>query len=337
MTIDASIVIGRDALTALEPEWRALCDATDATVFQRPEWLLPFADLFEGTPVALAVRFGGRLVGLVPMSRHATPAGDELRLLGTGLSDFLDAIAAPAHRDDVRDVVATWTNEAVTNGCTVDWQQLPAGSLLLDVPSVAGASDRIDPHEPCPTLTLDPAARDPRRLLPPRMRDKLRYYTRRALAAGRIDVETATTDTCGPLLETVCRLHERRWEDTGGGVLRDRRVGAFTQRVALGLAARGLLALHVVRLNGAVIAGTFGFRDRTRVYLYLIGMDPARADLSPGTLCIGHVVTWAHQVGARSVEFLRGREAYKYFWGVVDRPTFRRQLLPARVSSAERS
>ena len=117
-------------------------------------------------------------------------------------------------------------------------------------------------------------------------------------------------------------------------MLRDARVGELNRRVAHALAARDRLALHVARLNGAIVAGTFGFRDRARVYLYLSGMDPSFEELSPGTLCTGHMIEWAQRIGARSVEFLRGREPYKYFWGVTDRPTFRRQFLPGRISSA---
>ena len=334
MAVEISTIHGRDALAALEPEWSALCDAADATVFQRPEWLLPFADLFEGTPLALTMRTGGRLVGFVPLSCHETATGKELRLLGTGLTDFLDAIADTRSRDAVRDAVTAWARQALAHGFAIDWQQLPHGSLLLDVPSVGGSTDRIDPHEPCPALVFDPTVTDGGPAVPHKMRDKLRYYTHRARAAGRLEFEVATLDTCTTLLDAVCRLHERRWSQEGGGVLRDTRVRELNRRVARALAARDRLALHVVRLNGAIVAGTFGFRDRARVYLYLSGMDPSFQELSPGTLCIGHMVEWAQRIGARSVEFLRGREPYKYFWGVTDRPTFRRQLLPGPLSSA---
>lgn len=334
MSIEISTIRGAEALAALEPEWSALCDTTDATVFQRPEWLLPFADLFEGTPLALVVRAGPRLVGVVPLSHHRTAAGKEVRLLGTGLADVLDAVADETYAGDVREAVAAWVQGALARGCVIDWQQLPHGSLLLDVPSFDQFVDHTRPHEPCPTLALDPMERSGRLPIPHKMRDKLRYYTNRARNAGRLEFETATRDTYPVLLDAVCRLHERRWTDEGGGVLRDARVGELNRRVARALVARDRLALHVVRLNDAIIAGTFGFRDRTRVYLYLTGMDPAFQELSPGTLSIGRMVECAQRNGALSVEFLRGREPYKYFWGVTDRPTYRRQFLPRLSSTA---
>jgi CelD/BcsL family acetyltransferase involved in cellulose biosynthesis len=262
-------------------------------------------------------------------------AGPALQLLGTGLSDYLDVLVDAPHRDAVRDAVGEWTSRAASDGWSLDWQQLPAGSPLIDAPLADGIISRIDPHEPCPVLALEGDGRAARPSIKKSMANNVAYYTRRSRAAGDLVFETATADTCAGLLDEVFRLHAMRRSAERGGVLRDPRVAALHRRVAPALAARGMLALHVARLDGRAVAGMYGFRDRSRVYLYMCGLDPSCGDISPGTLCIDYMITCAWRAGARAVEFLRGRERYKYLWGAVDRGTFRRQIAaPAAASRA---
>ena len=49
--------------------------------------------------------------------------------------------------------------------------------------------------------------------------------------------------------------------------------------------------------------------------------DPALSHMSPGKLLIGAAIEAARAAGARHFDFLRGREAHKYDWGAVGRPT----------------
>jgi CelD/BcsL family acetyltransferase involved in cellulose biosynthesis len=45
------------------------------------------------------------------------------------------------------------------------------------------------------------------------------------------------------------------------------------------------------------------------------------------------VIEEAVREGARAIDFLRGREDYKYRWGAKDRETVRRRVRPDLVSS----
>jgi CelD/BcsL family acetyltransferase involved in cellulose biosynthesis len=53
------------------------------------------------------------------------------------------------------------------------------------------------------------------------------------------------------------------------------------------------------------------------------GFDPAYVDFSPGMLVLEAVIRDALAEGRSRVDFLRGREKYKYAWGAQDQPTFR--------------
>ncbi|WP_438035696.1 GNAT family N-acetyltransferase [Sorangium sp. So ce204] len=48
--------------------------------------------------------------------------------------------------------------------------------------------------------------------------------------------------------------------------------------------------------------------------------------VQPGVVMLASAIEHAAREGARTVDFLRGREPYKYDWGAVDRWTFRRRL-----------
>jgi len=69
-----------------------------------------------------------------------------------------------------------------------------------------------------------------------------------------------------------------------------------------------------------------GLREGETLYCYLQGSAPAHEKLSPGVLLIGAVIEEAIAAGVRALDFLRGREPYKLWWGARERATYRRKL-----------
>lgn len=51
---------------------------------------------------------------------------------------------------------------------------------------------------------------------------------------------------------------------------------------------------------------------------------PGTKAFSPGTLLIAHTIERALAEHCETVDFLRGNEAYKYFWGAQDEAAYRR-------------
>jgi CelD/BcsL family acetyltransferase involved in cellulose biosynthesis len=100
----------------------------------------------------------------------------------------------------------------------------------------------------------------------------------------------------------------------------------------------GLLRLVALRLEGRIVAVLHALADppgrAPRVlYLYLQGFDPACEKLSPGLVLLGAVAEQAIAEGFGVLDFLRGQERYKRFWGAVDQPAFRRVLIPPEDAS----
>ena len=88
----------------------------------------------------------------------------------------------------------------------------------------------------------------------------------------------------------------------------------------------GALRMHAMRIDGRIVAVFYGFAHHDTVYYYLSGQDPELEKLSIGTVMVAHAIEQAVRDGAKTFDFLRGAEEYKYAWGAKDRMSRRRQL-----------
>jgi CelD/BcsL family acetyltransferase involved in cellulose biosynthesis len=323
-----------DALEALVPEWRALWDRSPAaTPFQAPEWLLPWWRYFGGEGLrTFTLRRAGRLVGLAPCFVHTEPTtgSRQITLLGNGISDHLDLLLEPDHAPDGAALLLQHLAGDIRTWEACDFRDLPAESPLLAAPTPVGVLDEVTPEEPCPTLTLPRSADPLHAAVPAPLLRKLDYCRRRAGRLGTVTIGPAERGSLERDFEWLLRLHRSRWATRGAaGVLDDDRVVCFHRDAMRRFLARGWLRLHTLRLGEQAVAACYGFLARERAYYYLGGFAPAFARLSPGHLVLLHALEEALREGARELDFLRGREAYKYAWGARDRPQYRRRLWPA--------
>src|SRR5262249_25928149 len=135
----------------------------------------------------------------------------------------------------------------------------------------------------------------------------------------------ADRESAPELMRALIALHGAEWHARGqAGMLAHPAVQRFHLEVAPDLASRGLLRLHALEHEGRPIAVLYGVVDRDRFYSYLHGFDPEFARFSPGAVIVHRAIEQATHEGASEFDFLRGREAYKYAWGAVDRPAFKR-------------
>lgn len=326
-TATINVVTTLPELEALRAEWSHFwreCEA--ATPFQTPEWLLPWARRWApNSLLVITVRQRGRLVGLAPFFLYA-PAGSPLRtvvILGNGLSDTLDGLATPGNEQAVVDSVLTTLDEHSAEWDACDWQQLRAESPLLNQAPPGSWADNVFPNDAWPTLSLP---------VEPRLS---RHFARRLHAdrarlerLGPVRFERAHADTFDACFDSLVALHAARWGSRDGqpGVLADPAVRAFHREAAAGLLALGVLRFYRLWIGDRVAAVYHGFLHRERASYYLGGFDPTLSAFGLGNQIVWHALRTAEQEGARVFDFLRGHEPYKYRWGAVDTPAFRRVL-----------
>ena len=315
-------------LEALAPAWHELWErAPAATPFHAPAWLMPWwREIGGGQLRVLVARRDGRLVGLLPMYLQDADEGGKLLPLGIAISDYFDGLFDDDHGPAAADAMLQRLAD-----CD-DWRRcelhpLRVGSPLLEARAPPGCRDEVVEFEPCLVLEVPAGARGVREVVPSGMRAKFRQAERRAEHAGRISLETATAADLAEVLEAFFRLHETRWASRDEpGVLADPAIRAFHGTAAPLLLRSGLLRLHGLRLDGRIVAVVYALFAKGRGYCYLSGFDPEVGAISPGTLTVGHAIDQAVREGAREVDFLRGREGFKYRWGARERPCYGRML-----------
>lgn len=294
----------------LEKEWWDLWRRDpQATPFQSPAWLLPWRRNFdEGENVVLVLRRQGRLVGLLPLFR----LDGRLLLWGAGTSDWLGGLFDPALDESLLRTALEELEEPL------DLFQLAAASPLWNILVPDGWTERCGFSESCAVLPLParPSAK---------MKQKVRYYRRRAARAGVGEPEEVGSDYVASLVD----LHTRRWnEREEAGIFADERFCAWQESAAEQMQRAGLLRLYAMRLAGRTIAALYVMAAKGRAFYYIGGFDPEYGTLGLGTILVGHAIAEAERNAFRAFDFLRGREAYKYRWGAIDQATHARYLMP---------
>ncbi|WP_437309321.1 GNAT family N-acetyltransferase [Sorangium sp. So ce388] len=335
--LDIKVLRRRGELEALREPWHALWERCPAaTTFQRPEWLIPWCrELGPEEVLALAFWSEQGLVGLAPLAIHHYRGERLVALLGAGITDYLDVLAAPGYERAVAEAVLACLREREGAWDVAELGDLRPASPLLAVEAPPGWSDEVEKLEACPRLTI-PDDAGPDALLFPGIRARVARARKRLAKAGEVRVDMADAATVDELLDALFATHRARWTSRGEGGVLDESLWPFHRAVAAGMCARGALRLYGLRLDGRIIASFYGFAERDRLAWYLSGFDPEFAVLSPGLAMFASAIERAASEGARTVDFLRGREPYKYEWGAVDRWTYRRRLRPRGAGEAGR-
>jgi glycosyltransferase involved in cell wall biosynthesis len=267
-----------------ENRWRELWQQSNATLFQSPEWLMPWVDHL-GNPDAADFRVtqkGGTWTGLLPVQ----PWEGKLRLLGEGVTDYLDGIG----------------------DC-----ELPSEPFeFCNLPPWSKLARHAVCDDPCLIVDLPTSWDDYLISLPQKLRKSIRE------AQGEVRLLGAEG------IEELFRLHGLRWKDKGEeGVLADTRVQEFHREVARNFEREGWLRLAGL-FDGATCAGiVYAFERRDRLYFYLGGFDPRYTEWSPGNVLIAYLIEHALSHGIRWADFLRGSEPYKFRWGAKEQSTYR--------------
>jgi CelD/BcsL family acetyltransferase involved in cellulose biosynthesis len=329
LTIDE--VTKDSELEELRDEWSALMDGGEgATPFQTPQWLLPWLRCFASQGLwTLAVRRRGRLVGLAPLFIFEDRATGQRQVtfIGNGVSDHMDVLSLPAEREAVAQAVFDHLGRRADLWDRCDFRDLPAGSAVLRARLAKRFSSLTEHDVPCPVVSLPRGGEAVNRALPRRMKQNLTRSARRANELGGLRYEVANGASRATFLAALCRLHSARWSERGEvGLLGTPELVEFHELATAELQERGLLRLHVMWLGNEIIAAQYILQQRQRAYCYITAFDPRFAALGPGALLTAHILEEAVLAGCCEFDFLRGQEPYKYTWGAVDRPQFRRLL-----------
>lgn len=321
------VISNLDALEELASDWTDLWNrCPGATPFQRAEWVLAWTKAFRPRDVyGIEVRDGEKLVGLAPLFRYRSGSENILAPLAASISDYLDWLIDPAASKGVLERIFNAIESSIEFD-RLDLIDLPQHSCLLNFVSQDWDCEK-SVETACPVLFLPETAKSVEEIIASKLRHNLRTARRRMKRAGPSQVELATEATLDEFLAAMMHLHGARWTHCGlPGVLAENAVQEFHRIAARGLLQQNVLRLYGLRFNGQFIATLYALAEQDTMYCYLQGFNPAYKEFSPGAQILGAVIDDAIRDGKMRVDFLRGREAYKYAWGAVDQETYRLSL-----------
>jgi CelD/BcsL family acetyltransferase involved in cellulose biosynthesis len=308
-----------DGLAALTGEWRELCNRSpSATVFQTPEWLLPWwKHLGGGDICSLAMRAEGRLCAFAPLFRHGMAAGAvrQISFIGVGVTDYLDFVAEPDAAREFATAVREWFEAKPLAWDVINLEELRPEAVALPFGPAS-------PCSTCPVIELPDSIEKWEATLDKTHRRNIRH----ARAHGGFRYELCSSAV---FFADFVRLHELSWRDRNQqGVLNTPGLQNFYYEAAQALAAAGWLRLHLLKHEGAAAGAIFGTAYKSRGYAYLGGFDPALRKSSPGAVLMWYAITRAIADGLSEWDLLRGEEEYKYLWSPVDRKNVHIRITP---------
>jgi CelD/BcsL family acetyltransferase involved in cellulose biosynthesis len=173
---------------------------------------------------------------------------------------------------------------------------------------------------------------------------QLRRFTRRLAREGVSFDWVPPGQVDERLLIALFELQAQGRTRRGGGAFNLHQLAFYSRLAERARPGRGPAAV-VARRGGSILGFLYGFWWRDTFAAYQSGWDRRYARHSLGNVLILHALEFAAAGGARSFDFLRGAEPYKYRFGAHDRwdrtwlvPRGRvGALLVARYRARERS
>jgi CelD/BcsL family acetyltransferase involved in cellulose biosynthesis len=328
MNLEVQIIDAAPELERLAPAWQDLWQgARRATIFQSPDWLVPWWRHFApGRLLCVALWRGKDLVGFAPLYRDED--GRRCLPLGISLSDYLDVLVAEENADSILEAMQTEIAR-ISDRAEICFPDVAADASVLALNSSAFSFHKY-PGQRAPELVLGPAD-NPLKNAPAHQRQNLRTAENRAGRRGCV-VREIVTHELPRVVPALMQFHSARQRQLGRlGLDQDARVLPFLIEVFGALAQENVVRAYSTECEGRLVAGYLGFLHRNRASYYFGGFDPAFAFESPGTILIGHAMRCAAGEGAEIFDFLRGAEPYKYAWGARDRQLWSLSFMPGRA------
>ena len=300
---------------SLVREWDALASRTAAPPYVQPGWIEAWWQAFgSGEPELRTYWHGSRLAAVLPMMRQG------------GLLRSAANYHTPGFGMVAEDAAAA---EALAFGLFAD---LPAQVSLTSVDvtdagmkaceraaRMAGYRVLLQSYQRSPYIELKGGWEDYEPNLAKNMSRNLRRGRRRLEREGRLSVERCDSGTgLESLLEEAFNVEASGWKGAGHTAIQsNRRTREFYTDVAHWAAARGMLQLYFLRLDGQAIAMYYALMQDGVCHLLKGGYDPSYRRYSPGNLLMQAVIHDCCVTGMHRVELNGDADAYKFAWAAT--------------------
>jgi CelD/BcsL family acetyltransferase involved in cellulose biosynthesis len=308
-------------IATIDEAWDELAGEADAPPFLRPGWFSAWWDAFgAGRLLILTARRGGRLVGVMPLSRRGgvlgSPTNWHTPLYGPVAADeqarraILDGILAQRAR-------------------RIDLSFVDAGdSVARELREQGGSRHYVErTMMRSPYLPIEADWETYWQGVSGKLRQTVRRCSRRLAEIGEVSLEVESgADRLDELLTEGLRVEASSWKGRSGtAIASDPRTVRFYSDLARWAASRGVLRLAFLRVDGRALAFHFALESQNRYYLLKPGYDEEFRKAGPGTVLTQKMVERAFTLGLDSYEFLGADDEHKLRWTSEVHPRVRIQ------------
>lgn len=299
-------------IEALEQEWDALAERTDAAPFLRPGWVAAWWDAFgsQGELELITRRSeAGELAGVLPMIR----TGRTLRSPTNDHSPVFGAVADEGALIELYELMLERRPRRIEIGMlAADGRDPISMRRAARAYAVYGRTVARSPY-----LTIDGEWDAYWSSLSQNLRGTVRRCRNRLRELGALELDVrGGGDDLDRLLGEAFELEATGWKGAAGTAITSKpETERFYRSVAAWAAEQGLLRLSFLRADGRAVAFHLGLETASAYYLVKLGHDAALDKAGPGTTITASLLERAFERGLQTFEFLGLDEPYKLRWG----------------------
>lgn len=319
LTID--IVSTRDGFLALEHDWTALFDRAGrgSQVFQTFAFLRHWADVYLDDALELAIVTGrrdGRLVMVWPLVLSRVAGIKVLSWMGEPVSQYGDVLVEPG-ADAAADLAAGFEAVRGLGADVLSLRKTRADAVIA--PFMADLAPLVTQRLTAPfaDLTTTPAGASFDTRFPAKDRKNRRRQMRRLEERGAVAFTTLAPGPDAVAAADTAITMKLQWLATrgiAGSAVADARFARFFAAVAGD--AENAAGLYVTTLGsaGETVAVAIGFAAKGHLAMHVIAHAASCDKLGVGALLMEHNMARAHAGGLAVFDLLAPGDAYKSNW-----------------------
>jgi len=307
----------------LTEEWNSFLDtAAIDCVFLTHEWFCSWWECLSGKnglEVLLFKEEQDQIIGIAPLMTD----GQNLRFIASHeVTDYCDFMCLPDKKVEFFKNLLHYFLENYQDRTHLEFINIPASSstcaLVPEMAANYGFSHSLRETEVTPVLSVPSTYKDYTNSLKRKNRHELRRKLKRIERLDGIKIKKITeTRHLMPAVESFISLHKKRspekqafWTTEG--------MPDFFKNVVHRCSKKGWVEMNVLFFEDSLIAALLNFLYGNDVLFYNVAYDLDYAAFSPGFYLFHASIVDAISRGNGSIDFLRGREKYKYDFGAKE-------------------
>ncbi len=312
-----------DRFLGLAEEWNAFLNVSGQDlVFLTHEWFSSWWEHLSGNnnlEVLLFKDDQDHMIGIAPLMTD----GRSLRFMASHeVTDYCDFIFLQDKKEEFYKSLLRYFRENYLDQTHMEFINIRSSSptcvLVPEMASKYGFSHSLRETEVTPVLSIPSTYKDYINGLKRKNRHELRRKLRRIEGLDGIKIKKITeTRHLLPAIEGFISLHQKSgpeklafWTTEG--------MPDFFRKVVHRFSEKGWVEMDVLFFEDSIISALLSFLYGNEVLFYNVAYDLEYASFSPGFYLFHSSIVEAISRGKSHVDFLRGREKYKYDFGAKE-------------------